>query len=571
MILKNLFLFILALYISAGLTAQTTGDKADFYLENFGEVNLAVSKTGVEVDNLSAFVSVYNVTADSVFFNVNSTEFLRFLKMNKKYRVVDRPKALQSIVTASSVNQVLASGFNAYPAYQQYDSIMHKFAADYPSVCQFVNLGTLPSGRKILAVHISDNVSQNEAEPRFLYTSTMHGDEVTGYIFMLKLIDTLLSSYGVDSSLTAIVNSTDIWINPLANPDGTYAGGNNTVSGATRRNANHIDLNRNYPDPRAGQHPDGNVWQPETNIFMNFADTMHFTMAANFHGGAELVNYPWDTWTKLTADDSWWRFVSREYADTAHFYNNYQGYFTQRNNGITNGAQWYVITGGRQDFMNYFEHCREVTIEVSSTKTIPEYQLPYYWQWSAASIINYLKQVNYGLRGVVTDKDTGTPLYAGVLISSHDKDSSRVFTRLPFGDYYRLLDSGYYDVTFYSAGYYSKTIDSVHITRYDTTLLNVELKKKPDFISRLINKEKVIPVFPNPASSVVNFIYDKQGAEAVIVLYDQTGNAVKEFRVKGSSNLYTIDVSDLSQGVYYFTIATSCSRRPAGGKFVVKK
>ena len=85
------------------------------------------------------------------------------------------------------------------------------------------------------------------------------------------------------------MNGLDIWINPLANPDGCYHGGNSSVSGATRYNANSVDLNRNFADPDDGPHPDGNSYQPETNIFMAFADTMHFTMSANFHGGAELM------------------------------------------------------------------------------------------------------------------------------------------------------------------------------------------------------------------------------------------------------------------------------------------
>ena len=32
---------------------------------------------------------------------------------------------------------------------------------------------------------------------------------------------------------------------------------------------NFIDLNRNYPDPEDGLHPDGNPYQQETNIFLN--------------------------------------------------------------------------------------------------------------------------------------------------------------------------------------------------------------------------------------------------------------------------------------------------------------
>ena len=129
----------------------------------------------------------------------------------------------------------------------------------------------------------------------------MHGNELTGYVLMLRLIDDLLNGYS-NGLYQDVINEIDIWINPLANPDGAYATGDQSVSGATRNNANWVDLNRNYPDPQDGQHPDGNAWQEETLIFMNLADSIPFSMSCNFHTGAEVFNYPWDTWSNLTAD-----------------------------------------------------------------------------------------------------------------------------------------------------------------------------------------------------------------------------------------------------------------------------
>jgi len=50
-----------------------------------------------------------------------------------------------------------------------------------------------------------------------MYTSSMHGDELTGYVLMLRLIDSLLSTYGTNPRVTNLVNNFEIWINPLAN------------------------------------------------------------------------------------------------------------------------------------------------------------------------------------------------------------------------------------------------------------------------------------------------------------------------------------------------------------------
>ena len=58
--------------------------------------------------------------------------------------------------------------------------MMYAFADSFPQICKIHSLGTLSSGREILIVNISDNINQKENEPSFLYTSSMHGDELTG-------------------------------------------------------------------------------------------------------------------------------------------------------------------------------------------------------------------------------------------------------------------------------------------------------------------------------------------------------------------------------------------------------
>ncbi len=85
---------------------------------------------------------------------------------------------------------------------------------------------------------------------------------------MLRLIDHLLRGYGDDPEITALVDETEIWINPLANPDGTYFGGDDTVADAIRYYTttgggdSGVDPNRNFPDLADGDHPDGNPGGP---------------------------------------------------------------------------------------------------------------------------------------------------------------------------------------------------------------------------------------------------------------------------------------------------------------------
>ncbi len=362
--------------------------------------------------------------------------------------------------------------WDAYPTYAGYVALMNGFQTNYPSLCTIHSIATLQSGHQLLVAQINSGTAAGKSQ--FLYTSSIHGDETTGYVLTLRLIDYLLSNYGVVDEITNLVDNLDIWICPLANPDGTYYLNDNTVNGATRGNANGIDLNRNYRDPEDGLHPDGNLYQAETNAFMSFAEENNFVMAANYHGGAEVINYPWDTWSRRHADDNWWQFVSHEYADTAQFYGP-NGYFGDFNDGISNGYDWYSISGGRQDYMNYFRHCREVTIEVSNVKTIPASQLQAYWNYNYRSMLNYLGQAMYGFTGTVTDSITGTPLHAKVEILGHDLDSSLVYSALPNGDYHRPIKNGTYSLTFSATGYYSKTVSNLQISNYQIVTNNVQL------------------------------------------------------------------------------------------------
>ncbi len=446
-----------------------------------------------EIQSLTKIISIDNVVKNEVFAYANKNEFRKFLKLNIDYTLLISPGDLIKNPRMLSLQEFLNSeGINDwdyYPTYEAYEAMMFQFEDDYPDICKIVNIGILPSGRNLLIARITDSLLVNENEPEFLYTATMHGDETVGYILMLRLIDYYLSNYGIDTRLTNMINNNEIWINPLANPDGTYAGGNSSVYGATRNNANGVDLNRNYPDPEDGPHPDGNPWQPETLAFMDFAEDHSFVTSCNIHSGAEVCNYPWDTWYPRHADDDWWQYVCREYADTAQAYSPY-GYMTDLNNGITNGYDWYTINGGRQDYMSYFHQCREFTLELSHVKLLPASQLNAHWEYNYRSLINYIEQVQYGIKGIITDSITEEPIEVEVFIDGHDIDSSMVFSSLPVGNYHRPIYAGSHDVTYSAPGYYSKTLTNVITFNRGSTLKNIQLAPGiliPDFTADQTN------------------------------------------------------------------------------------
>jgi hypothetical protein len=215
---------------------------------------------------------------------------------------------------------------------------------------------------------------------------------------------------------------------------------------------------------------------------MQFAQDNAFVMGANYHGGAEVMNYPWDNTYTLHADDAWYQLISHEYADLTHEVN--WNYMTDYNNGITNGAQWYMIGGGRQDYMNGYAQCRELTIECSNSKMPNGNQLPNFWDYNKNSIFAFMNQCIYGIHGTVTDAANGQPLHATVTITNHDDAFSIVESHLPAGDYHRPIKGGTYDVTFTCSGYYPQTF-TITVSDYETVIQDVQLEAGegiiPDF------------------------------------------------------------------------------------------
>jgi PKD repeat protein len=571
--MKKLVLTLwIAFTIALNVSAQSNNEALDHaydMIKNRGEVYFSfnISQPN-EIEKITRIVSIDNVKGNTVFAYANFSELTDFLKLGYDIRVLTPPSLLTDVAMSSGTDQPLS--WDYYPTYPNYESIMNQFATDHPDIARLVTIGTLASGRKLLAIKITDNPDVQENEPEFLYTSSIHGDETTGYILMLHLIDYLLSNYGIDDRVTELVNSMEIYINPLANPDGTYHGGNNTVNGAIRYNANSVDLNRNYPDPEDGQHPDGHAWQAETVAFMSFATQHHFVQSANFHGGSEVLNYPWDTWAKLAADNNWWIYVCREYADTVHLHAP-STYMDEYNNGITNGYAWYTISGGRQDYMNYFQHCREVTIEISDTKLLPASLLEAHWNYNYRSFLNYMNESLYGLQGIVTDSITGEPLSAKIFINNFDIDSSYVYTDPAIGDYHRLLKAATYNVTYSASGYLPKTYQ-VQIADHQKYTLDVQLfdgSLIPSFTAdkTSINPGETVQFTDQSAGSPTGWYWEFEGGDPAVstdknpqITYNEYGNYDVKLKITRQNDSDSVIVQNYItvaptylQGNYYFT------------------
>jgi len=438
-----------------------------------------------ELRALSRLVSIVDVQGNDVRAVATPAQLEKLAAAGWSWEVFSAPKqAAESVMCDAGWENDADRTWTCYPSYQQYVALMHRFATNHPSLCQLVDLGptnNLERPHRLWAIVVSDNPNADEDEPEVLLSSTMHGDEISGFVLMLRLIDELVRGYGNDSEITTLVNQTELWINPLANPDGTYFGGNDTVAGAIRFLTTStgaqtgVDANRNFPDFVDGDHPDGNPWWPETEAMVALAEAKTFALSANFHDRSEVVNYPWDSVERRHPDDLWFQALARDWADLAQA-DGPAGYMTDLDSGITNGWDWYDIHGGRQDFMTYFHGGREVTVELSEANPFPAEDIDRLWSWNRRALLDFIAHAQEGIRGIVTDPDGG-PLAATVEVLSVDReeDGSVVRTDPAVGDFHRLLLPGLYDLRIEADGHRPKLVRGVTVADGEATEIDVVL------------------------------------------------------------------------------------------------
>jgi hypothetical protein len=241
---------------------------------------------------------------------------------------------------------------------------------------------------------------------------------------------------------------------------------------------------------------------------------------------------------KLHPDDAWYRMISRQWVDTSQAYS-YPGYMTAEDNGITNGYSWYVIYGGRQDYVNYFLHGREVTIELSNNKMPDESDLDDYWKYNYRSILQYIEQACTGISGVIRDSLTGMPVKAMVSIAGHDKDNSHVYSDSVNGYYCRLATEGNYVIEISALNYASKQI-SVEVSNGLLTPTDVNLSPQKQF-----------QLYPNPFSNVLRINISDPGKELQLEFIDLSGRRAKHLTKKvTAAGRQEIGIEGLAPGLY---------------------
>ncbi|XP_077510446.1 carboxypeptidase D-like isoform X2 [Amblyomma americanum] len=355
-----------------------------------------------------------------------------------------------------------------------------------PSITRMFSIGKSVEDRDLYFLEISDNPGRHEpGEPEFKYVANIHGNEVVGREAVLLLAQLLCEQYGKSRRLTTLVNSTRIYLMASMNPDGyerAHVNDYNSVVG--RFNAHNIDLNRNFPDqyePEKAHHPR----EPETVAMMNFIVARPIVLSGSLHGGALVANYPYDGNKEkveriysATPDDSLFRYLARTYAK-AHPTMSLgkpcpKGPMDDAfKDGITNGAAWYNVYGGMQDFNYLHSNSYELTIEMGCYKYPPASELPKFWNEHKHALVTLMEKVHQGVKGFVKDEN-GLPVPNAtihVLGVHHDVHSA------VDGDYWRLLMPATYSVRAYVDGF-PLPVQRVTVVEGNATSVNFTVNRR---------------------------------------------------------------------------------------------
>lgn len=158
--------------------------------------------------------------------------------------------------------------------------------------------------------------------------------------------------------------------------------------------------------------------------------------------------------------------------------------------GIVNGAKWYVVTGGMQDWNYVYAGCMELTIELGCYKYPLAEKLPEYWMDNREALLKYIEQVkkknillirsyvkiqiqfqvHIGVRGFVFST-IGRPIpFAKIIVEG----INHIVKTGKDGDYFRLLLPGQYNLTVFGKGFEAYT-QKIIIPESGSLELNVTL------------------------------------------------------------------------------------------------
>ncbi|MCA9756011.1 MAG: T9SS type A sorting domain-containing protein [Candidatus Eisenbacteria bacterium] len=324
---------------------------------------------------------------------------------------------------------------------------LQQLVVDHPDRARLTSYGLSVQGREIWALRVTTNPDVEEFEPEVRIVGAHHGNEKMATEICMNLAHLLLEQYGVDPEITAFVDSRDIWIVPMVNPDGHTAN--------SRYNAHSVDLNRNY----------GYMWdgtgsaafsEPETRAMRDLAADNPFCLSLSFHTSGDIVNSVWNYLPDYTEDDDVvWR-LTEDYAA-------YNGYWAVR------GWYWYETHGDCNDWSYGARGDLDWTIETASSGEDAV------WNANQDAILHIIDAAGWGVHGKVYDATTGEPIVACAFAEGIDWPS---YTDPLVGDFHKPLLGGTYDIRVSASGYQDVVLTGVSVPADGGVTVDVPMQRR---------------------------------------------------------------------------------------------
>ncbi|MCB9845072.1 MAG: hypothetical protein H6811_03680 [Phycisphaeraceae bacterium] len=199
--------------------------------------------------------------------------------------------------------------FENYHTYAEIMSYLNQLAADHPALASVATIGQSLQARDIRAIEIT-GPGDSSNRPVVFFNGLQHAREWISPATVMFTIEQLLTGYGSDSRITALLDRVKFKIVPITNPDGyEYTWTDQRLWRKNRRNNGGgsfgVDLNRNWGKEWGGDGSSGNPGsdtyrgtsafsEPETQVLRDYvlADP-NIIAHVDFHSYSQLILWPW--------------------------------------------------------------------------------------------------------------------------------------------------------------------------------------------------------------------------------------------------------------------------------------
>ncbi|HPI76062.1 MAG TPA: M14 family metallopeptidase, partial [bacterium] len=170
----------------------------------------------------------------------------------KTYRRGVLAICLSFVAVFTSSSFLFADVSHDYPSHDEMVAEMFALKSSAPDYVQIGEIGKSVQGRPIYFFKISRPGEKAKSEA--LVAANIHGNEWIGNRVAMSMAKRILRDKASDPWISSLLDDVDFWFLPCINPDGyvrTWEELDNDDAewAHMRKNANGVDLNRNFPLP----------------------------------------------------------------------------------------------------------------------------------------------------------------------------------------------------------------------------------------------------------------------------------------------------------------------------------